>query len=195
MALTKRQTELVMALASADMRITDVSCAMGVHRNTVLYRIEQIENATGLNPRSFFDLCKLVKMATKTEIDEKEQNTMNKNLFRAKTDNHGVWVTGDLTHDYYKTGDTCVVCEGDIYPVDPETVGQFTALPHHDCIFEGDVLQHDAEKIRGVVIYSEADAAFVLKATDGQLYDFVDLPAHELTLMGNVHDNPELMEV
>ena len=94
----------------------------------------------------------------------------------------------------YKTGDTCVVCEGDIYPVDPETVGQFTALPHRDRIFEGDVLQHEEEKIRGVVIYSELDAAFVLKTADGQLYDFVDLSPHELEKLGNIHDDPELME-
>lgn len=122
---------------------------------------------------------------------------MNKDLFRGKIAESEMWVCGDLIHDYYKEEDICVGSTvWGIRPVDPATVGQRIGLEDRNqtAIFEGDVVHHEGEKILGVVKYSEDSAAFVIEATDGQTYDFVDLDAGELEVVGNIHDNPELLK-
>jgi carbohydrate diacid regulator len=56
---------LILTLAENDMRATETSYALDVHRGTVLYRMGKIKALTGLDPQKFYDLCKLVEMAKK----------------------------------------------------------------------------------------------------------------------------------
>ena len=52
--------ETINAYAAASMNITDAAKALYVHPNTVRYRLARIAQITGLDPRSFRDLCDLV---------------------------------------------------------------------------------------------------------------------------------------
>ena len=46
-----------------NMNVTDVAHAIFAHRNTVLYHLDKVKRQTGFNPRRFYDLVELVKMA------------------------------------------------------------------------------------------------------------------------------------
>ena len=45
------------------MNVTDVAHAIFAHRNTVLYHLDKVKRQTGLDPRRFYDLVELVKIA------------------------------------------------------------------------------------------------------------------------------------
>lgn len=45
------------------MNIGEVSRQLFMHRNTVTYHLDKVKRQTGLDPRRFYDLVELVKMA------------------------------------------------------------------------------------------------------------------------------------
>lgn len=59
--LSDIQKEIILALAENNMRSTFVAEKLNYHRNTVEYHILQVIKKTGLNPKNFYDLCKLVE--------------------------------------------------------------------------------------------------------------------------------------
>lgn len=61
--LDERDFCIILTLAKNNMRATETSYDLDVHRGTVLYRIEKIKKLTGLDPMNFYDLHELVKMA------------------------------------------------------------------------------------------------------------------------------------
>lgn len=63
--LNEKEKEVVRAAARHDMRWTRVAGALGMHRNTVLYRCGRIKSKTGLDPCKFYDLIKLLEMVKK----------------------------------------------------------------------------------------------------------------------------------
>lgn len=52
---------LIRAFAEHDMNVTDTADAVRMHRNSVLYRLKVIKRTTGLDPRKFYDLIKLLE--------------------------------------------------------------------------------------------------------------------------------------
>lgn len=83
-----------------------------------------------------------------------------------------------------------------------ETLGQFTGLIDMNGrrIFEGDIVdvEYDiqyvgvsAERIGLFVVVFE-DGCFMKKKEDGGLFHFI--PSDKCKVVGNIHDNPELME-
>lgn len=134
---------------------------------------------------------------------------MREILFRGKRTDNGEWVTG--TPFIY--ADRCkmiqavavhpdFVDEGNVYysegfPVDTKTVGQFTGLTdkkNGNRIFEGDIVEisHDAyPSVRGEVFFK--NGSFMLKNVSDVLTLYGFLPWCEV--IGNIHDNPELLEV
>lgn len=121
---------------------------------------------------------------------------MREILFRGRRKDNGEWVCGDLTHSVYKIGDTCVGKYGSeigMHQVDPSTVGQYTGLTDKNGkrIFEGDVVEY-REYGNLTVVWD--DGAFQLMRED-TFYDVLD---HYTTVfsvvIGNIHDNPELLE-
>jgi uncharacterized phage protein (TIGR01671 family) len=130
-----------------------------------------------------------------------KQRTIN---FRAKDVDGVKWLHGDLR--LLKT-DVCIFEQGGHkgVQVKPETVGQFTGLKDKNGkeIYEGDILTNERRDILHVVAYSEEEARFVgiipsLKEKSGKPFttglNQPWLMSKEKTIIGNIHDNPELLK-
>lgn len=139
---------------------------------------------------------------------------MREILFRAKSLHFDKWIEG-----YYAKGDKdCIVSFGDAgikwQAVKPETVGQFTGVTaKNGKIFEGDCwLDTDGgDYLAYVVEFRDGQFGFVCYGTRGMLmpygYDdeaggwgeidftpFTDYYIDEVEIIGNIHDNPELLK-
>ena len=123
-------------------------------------------------------------------------------LFRGKRTDNGEWVEGYLCECHHKdTGKYDYAIQemfenGYImHEVIPETVGQNTGLTDKNGkkIFEGDICKHRSN-------YSGNTVISVVTYTDGHFLALVcensgfELP-EKLEVIGNIHDNPELLEV
>lgn len=60
---------IIRSMANNRMMISRVSKELYTHRNTVTYRLEHIKSRTGLDPKDFYDLVKLLKRY-REEIDD-----------------------------------------------------------------------------------------------------------------------------
>lgn len=137
---------------------------------------------------------------------------MREILFRGKRLDNGEWVDGfyvclhdhkgNESHRIY-TGYAETDC-GDYYPewfeVDPSTVGQFTGLldKNGKRIFEGDVVQSDGYGPRSVVKFCLEDVASCgccYPSFVGSGFKAAGCYLDSCKVIGNIHDNPELLEV
>ena len=133
---------------------------------------------------------------------------MRENLFRGKRRDNGEWVYGSLFVGFKKSY-ICpeaiamynfdgALCLGGFVEVSPESVGQYTGLKdkHGKKIFEGDILLLD--DIKGIVNYGTGCFCVKLPSPD-YLYrnnPAIDMVLNEypgLEIIGNIHDNPELL--
>ncbi len=128
---------------------------------------------------------------------------MREILFRGKQKDNGEWVYGDFTRPcnivYMKFGfDEALGREGEFYYDDeviPETVGQYTGLTdkNGNKIFEGDIVSMPAygggKHITNVYFKGGKFAV------NGSRYYFKDIGAKTVEVIGNIHDNPELLGV
>ena len=111
--------------------------------------------------------------------------------FRGKTTANGHWVYGCLI-DY--GGNAISISNKRSNPwVQPETVGQFTGLTDRNGkeIYEGDILQifEDADSCNEFVKFKEG----CFMADDGYAeYSLAIIDTSVRTVIGNIHDNPEL---
>lgn len=111
--------------------------------------------------------------------------------FRGKNTD-GDWVFGYFVNSKRTTA---IIDNDDVeYEVNPETVGQFTGFKDIDGkeIFEGDILK-GADLIVKVVWENGHFLAYDLDEISDCL-DFL-LNTFRLKVIGNIHDNPELLEV
>lgn len=143
---------------------------------------------------------------------------MREILFRGKTKRSGVWVYGYFVNcaDRYEPEDRIAdIIEvnadreyvGEYSPlyahsVDPETVGQYTGLTDKNGtkIFEGDIVRfvHAVREINRVfrdkpevVKWDDQLAAFITVGEE-QIWDYLCMDEYEV--IGNIHDNPELLK-
>ena len=144
---------------------------------------------------------------------------MREILFRGKRLDTGEWIEGAFLNDrdgaFYICPAATDITYGDNgnrrrigcwYAVDPDTVGQYTGLMDQNGmrIFEGDVVAQSwydfdepADDSFGEVLYCVADCSFsifdlnkneIMTMGQGLAYHW------EAEVLGNIHDNPELVE-
>lgn len=117
---------------------------------------------------------------------------MREILFRAKMKYNGQWVQGY----YFQSWEDAYILWGmtngapNMTPVIPETVGQYTGLKDKNgkMVFEGDVL---------MALYGEKNIGKVYmdEACWFGACDYLDYAVtHGVEIIGNIHDNPELLE-
>lgn len=132
---------------------------------------------------------------------------MREILFRGKRVDNGEWVYGNLIEDKWgdDNGNTVyAILQDRVAPeiaalwtpvkVVPETVGQYTGLTDKNGkkIFEGDIVQGEAEEARGVVEWQQAEGRYLVSVRNG--YDWLCMDDDDWCVIGNIHDNPEMLE-
>ncbi len=125
-------------------------------------------------------------------------------LFRGKRKDSGEWVYGFFWKDIWGDGESCyILYDGENYPVDPATRGQYTGLTDKNGvkIFEGDIVRTLETDIYGeqrcfpVVYVKGAFWLYDKYLLDNQGLDFLAPYCKEaFEVKGNVYDNPELLE-
>lgn len=127
---------------------------------------------------------------------------MREILFRAKNKVDSEWSIGSLAHDT-KYGNCFIelcVHQGICEEVIPETVGQYTGLTDKNGvkIFEGDIIEGDLNddlelgaKWRSEIVWGK----FGWMCKDRQTLPMDEYDIREGEVIGNIYDNPELMEV
>lgn len=148
---------------------------------------------------------------------------MREIIFRGKRIDNGEWVEGlpfGSIYGGFSNGAICSIRKaaekyGDVHSVVIETVGQYTGLTdkNGNKIFEGDIVQlhyfyeeHDPTTLGAY----EAEQTIVATISvwdmgvgfnqvggnlSGYLHDWLESPQDELEVIGNIHDNLELLEV
>lgn len=131
--------------------------------------------------------------------------------FRGKRVDNGEWVYGSLSlfqkNKWWHSG--CEIWShdtenGEFNSIDPETVGQFTGLLDKNGkeIYEGDIIHvvyeggsdfmGDDADYKGIVIYDSEDASFYIQTKHG-VDSLGNTEGNKLLVIGNIHDNPELL--
>ena len=121
---------------------------------------------------------------------------MREILFRGKRKKGDKrWVEGDLLHGYSGFGITNRYYAGSSFEVVPETIGQYTDIKDKSGkkVFEHDIVKAydplDEISFIGVVKYF--DGSFYICDTEFcSYYRWMD---YEVEVIGNIFDNPELM--
>ena len=148
---------------------------------------------------------------------------MREILFRGKRIDTGAWVEGDLVQGVNdQKGHMFIWSENDEsilgvveFEVDPETVGQYTGLPDRNGkkIFDGDLLngfeypylRDNAHNYFAEVVWFDNCPAFGLYThkhplsavrgiSAGNCEIIEDFDSSQWEIIGNIHDNPELLE-
>lgn len=126
--------------------------------------------------------------------------------FRGRRLDNGEWVYGNLIEGNRIVGNTTdwnneYFCTEFWYTVYPETVGQYTGDKNRG--FEGDIIEWvepnrsehgdiiDYEFLRGVVEWDNERSGFIVRCLNGNEW-FEGIM--NITIIGNIHDNPELLE-
>lgn len=118
-------------------------------------------------------------------------------LFRGKW--NGIWVYGDLRqYSENRIGIYSYDLKRTVKGVDPATVGQYIGLcdKNGKRIFEGDILRDEYGSFLSIIF---EEGAFCYKYRgDCRGYAFndidFDLYSKTLEIIGNIHDNPELLK-
>lgn len=134
---------------------------------------------------------------------------MIENRFRGKRVDNGEWVFGNvigvdcsyvIAQNMFEWVENSGLQGGDWWHVIPATVGQFTGLRDKNGkeIYEGDVLRYTkvgGHSSRGIVKYVTEFARWEYWHTQ-QKQGFPVLSDHDnMEVIGNIYDNPELLEV
>ena len=134
----------------------------------------------------------------------------NIGIFRGKRVDTGQWKEGYLLGVQKKVDgkDLFFIVDkvGEYHRVDPETVGEFTGLYDKDGtgIFEGDIIKYETSGYDDVVYgtinfgkYAIYNIGFCISWLNN-LFIRQDLgfwlKQREIIIIGNIHDNPELLE-
>ena len=123
-------------------------------------------------------------------------------IFRGKRTDNGEWETGSLViiRDGCSDKEVFIADKMTGYhtPVIPETVGQYTGLTDKNGvkIFEGDIVRYDVNYHDMVISYDvENWGGWLYEDMDDnmQAYSIYEFCLKDIAVIGNIHDNPELL--
>lgn len=132
--------------------------------------------------------------------------------FRGKHLDNGEWIFGDLIENqgrffiYHATSETTIEDSDDgcisivAVEVNPATVGQFTGLKDKNGreIYEGDVMEIPESDFNAYIIGTieyQDDSFFIQSRNGGSAWGLHwSLRKHDASILGNIHDNPELLK-
>lgn len=118
---------------------------------------------------------------------------MREIIFRGK-DVYGNWLYGDLIN---LTDNIKQICDhrnlAHAHGVNPETVGQYTGLTDRkgNRIYEGDIVKWDGTEISQI---RYCDGVYRLCNAEGYYGVSVHNHYSYVEVIGNIHDNPELLK-
>ena len=129
---------------------------------------------------------------------------MREILFRAKKISNNEWIRGYLINNIYGASKPVIITDSDYDDgnkvnfdydfVYTETLGQFTGLYDENGkrIFEGDI-------VKCTTHYGERRSNRAVVFVDGQFLlenkgDYILAVSYEKEVIGNIYDNPELLE-
>lgn len=123
---------------------------------------------------------------------------MREILFRAKNLDRKEWVYGDLIHEPWgRVIQHCKLSRKIKDSVFDVTIGQYIGQndKNGEKIFEGDIVVVDGEGDDEYfeVCYNEETARYEIDGK-GLTLDFNNFYSYEIEVIGNIHDNPQLME-
>lgn len=135
-------------------------------------------------------------------------------LFRGRRYDNGEWITGWITSQFKKftEGEVLTYIKSNVFGggehlVNTKTVGQCTGLKDKNgkLIFEGDIIEYmDAysdcngeytEFMNGGEVAYEDGSYFITNRSSVEMSDIVYKGKFDGNIIGNIHDNPELLEV
>ena len=129
---------------------------------------------------------------------------MREILFKAKRIDNGEWVEGYLVKSNERILTSVIIkCIDSIFPemwpiyeVDEKTICQYTGLTDKNGkkIWENDVCKitfGDGETTNGIIEYRENNCRFILYEVGDGDYGFT---TNSVEVIGNIFDNPELLE-
>lgn len=114
-------------------------------------------------------------------------------LFRGKRATNGEWLYGDLLQNKCDDTTYAYIRSETVLRVDPSTVGQFTGLRDKNGVrvFEGDILRYSfMGKSLWAIVWTAERASFEAHNRNVALGAFAFTVGE---VIGNVHDNPELL--
>ena len=132
---------------------------------------------------------------------------MREILFRGKRLDNGEWVYGDFVRGNERKSlrDSIFVYDSETqsfndYEINPSTLGQYTGLTDKNGkrIFEGDIAKVLQGKDKDIAYVGFENGAFMLYPKTGNIYErtlwsywYNDW---DVEVIGNIHENPELLE-
>ena len=132
---------------------------------------------------------------------------MREILFRGKRTINGDWVYGDFVRGNERKSlrDSIFVYDSETqsfndYEINPSTLGQYTGLTDKNSkrIFEGDIAKVLQGKDKDIAYVGFENGAFMLYPKTGNIYErtlweywYNDW---DVEIIGNITDNPELLE-
>lgn len=127
---------------------------------------------------------------------------MREIIFRGKRIDTGEWIYGDLLHNV----DVVKIREQEpniqhcarSFVVIPETVGQYTGLTdkNGNRVFEGDIVYYDGSCHKVVFESRNGTGYFGIAVGENETWEFGNsTPAYMMAVVGNIYDNPELLDV
>lgn len=135
---------------------------------------------------------------------------MREILFRGKRTNNGEWIEGYVSHiplsgmnefNYFITNGKLILnkhityCATPLIQVEPSTVGQYTELTDKNGtkIFEGDIIKCSFSKT--TLLYIVRFNLGEFKAVSKSNTVIASCIFDKFEVIGNIHDNPELLGV
>ena len=121
---------------------------------------------------------------------------MREILFRGKRVDNGEWVYGDLNRYYANKGMFIAETQSTyaMHTISEETIGQYTGLTDKNGtkIFEGDIVKDYYGRVEKC-FYNEARKRLMFEGIN-YTRDFEFASESEYEVIGNIHDNPELLK-